>query len=512
MSTSGKFPGALRRTFGVELEILVPWLWEDEPDPDQKIAGDIPPILRLPVSLKKAYESPNYVDNDEVLQLVYDTFADMLNAHGLPTESIDLRAFDAGSGSDSSGSSDKYTKWIIKRDASIIHPDGGYKWYGMEIISPVERASPEAFGLVRYVLNVIKSKYRTTANQTCAFHVHVGDGLELMSLDHTRRVAGLLWAADPLLACVHPPHRRNNYYCQSIRERSNLAHGRKAAEKDQWELNLGCCNVYIGGEMRVGESPISWREKHHKKGHLIAYGKTRKEGHFEPFCMKDPDDYSKFNDDDVLPLQQFRIVSDETLQIDTRVERYVVSKDKWDAIPDTPYVSTLDRKTPRFEYPTYDPIDKNGGFTSLQPKAAKDIGVFAGIIPLYSGLTSCAIEWLLRAGDRPNYSFSPYSCFIIEDRETRPGTIEFREAAGTVDGEWAETWARICVGLTQFAIHAPVEEYLSVLININRAACGGAPYDVLDLLDEAGLFAEAVVVEKRLLKNKEEWGLKVIPN
>ncbi|XDG06245.1 hypothetical protein ABKA04_005860 [Annulohypoxylon sp. FPYF3050] len=459
MSTSRKFPGAPRRTFGVELEILVPWLWEDEPDPDQKIAGDIPPILRLPISLKKAYESPNYVDNDEVLQSVYDKFADMLNAHGLPTESIDLRAFDAGSGSDSSGSRDKIT-----------------------------------------------------ANQTCGFHVHVGDGPELMPLEHTRRVAGLLWAADPLLACVHPPHRRNNYYCQSIRERSNLAHGRKAAEKDQWELNLGCCNVYIGGEMRVGESPISWREKHHKKGHLIAYGKTRKEGHFEPFFMQDPDDYSKFNDDDVLPLQQFRIVSDETLQIDTRVERYVVSKGKWDAIPDTPYVSTLDRKTPRFEYPTYDPIDKNGGFTSLQPKAAKDIGVFAGIIPLYSGLTSCVIEWLLRASDRPNYSFSPYSCFIIEDRETRPGTIEFREAAGTVDGEWAETWARICVGLTQFAIHAPVEEYLSVLVNINRAACGGAPYDVLDLLDEAGLFAEAVVVERRLMKNKEEWGLKVMPN
>ncbi|KAI1089813.1 hypothetical protein F5B19DRAFT_465612 [Rostrohypoxylon terebratum] len=385
----------------------------------------------------------------------------------------------------------------------------------MEIVSPVERASAEAFGLIRRVLDIIKSKYRITVNQSCGFHVHVGDGLKLMPLDHVRRVSGLLWAADPLLACIHPPYRRSNYYCQSIRERSSLARGCKATDKDKHEIDLGCCDIYIGGGMRFGESPISWREKHHEDGHLRAYGETRKEGNFEPFYMEDPDHHLKFNDDSVLPLSQYRILSDETLEVDTRVERYAVIKDNWNAIPapDTPYVSIRDRKTPRFQYPTYDPIDRSAtGFSSLEPKAAKDIGVFAGIRQLYSGLTSCINEWLLRAGERPNYNLSVYTCASLEYRGTRPGTIEFREAAGTVDGEWAETWARICVGLIQFAIHAPVDEYLSVICNINRAACDGAPYDVLDLLDEIGLFAEAVVVEKRLIENKDRWGLKVMPN
>ncbi|KAI1208206.1 uncharacterized protein F4807DRAFT_468791 [Annulohypoxylon truncatum] len=522
MSTqSQSFPGARQRTFGVELEIVVPWLWEGEPDPNEELASQLPPILRLPLDLKEAYESRIISENDKVLRSVYDLFTDILGTHGIPADIKDIPTIsstDSSFLSDSMAgvsilSLDDYNKWGVKRDDTVSGFGGGYKWYGIEIVSSAERASTESFHLIRYALNVLKSSFRIAANPSCGMHVHVGDGSELMPLDHVRRVAGLFWAADPLLACIHPPHRRVAYYSQSIRERSNLAKGAKASQKDNNELSLGCCDVYIGGRVRHGESPISWREENHRKRHLIGYGETRQRGHFEPFFMKDPNDELKVKNAKILPLSSYRIASDENLGVDIQVEEYATSKNNWDAVPNTPYVSTRNRETPRYAYPVYNPKEIGSTeFSHLEAKAAEDIGIFLGAREIFTCLTSCTIEWLLRAGERPNYNLSPYACYRLENRGSRPGTIEFREAAGTVDGGWAETWARICVGLTHFAIHAPVEDYLSVLYHIHRAASERAPYDVLDLLDDAGLFAEAAIVEKRLLQNKEEWGLKFMPN
>ncbi|KAI0888097.1 putative amidoligase enzyme-domain-containing protein [Annulohypoxylon maeteangense] len=491
MSTQNQdFPGERKRTFGVELEIIVAWLWDDEPDPHQAIASTLPPILRCPVSLKKAYDEGTVVGEEKITKLIFKTFTDILKKHGLPTDLME----------------GIYDQWRIKSDETVSSIEGDYKWSGMEIVSPVERASDESFQLIRYTLDLLRSNYRIMVNNTCGLHVHVGDGSELMPLDHVKRVAGLFWAADPLLACIHPPHRRTNFWCQSIRERSNLAHG--LIRDDDNQTHLSTCN-YLGGSTRHGESPVSWREKYHDPRHLRAYEATRVQHDFEPFFMKDPNDRSASgNNRNITPSS-----SDGNLDIDIQVEKYAADKGSWDAMPKTPYVSTRDRKTPRFAYPVYTPEDPNQTmFSVLDDKAEDDIGVFAGVQEIYSCVSSCMIEWLLRAGDRPNYNLRAYACRNHNQRLTRPGTIEFREALGTVDGKWAETWARICVGLTQFAIHAPVKEYLAVLCHIDRAANEGAPYDVLDLLDEAGLFAEAVVVEKRLIENKENFRLKVMPN
>lgn len=94
-------------------------------------------------------------------------------------------------------------------------------------------------------------------------------------------------------------------------------------------------------------------------------------------------------------------------------------------------------------------------------------------------------------------------------------TIEFREAAGSLDAEWVALWAKICVGILRFCRDAPVVYYLDVLERVVREEERGRGdvvgkeeeeegedvevgiYDVCDLLDDMGLFAEATAVRRR---------------
>jgi hypothetical protein len=48
---------------------------------------------------------------------------------------------------------------------------------------------------------------------------------------------------------------------------------------------------------------------------------------------------------------------------------------------------------------------------------------------------------------------------------------------------------------------------MDVLTNCEQAMKGNAIYDVIDLLDDMGLFAEAEITEKRLTANMRQWNL-----
>lgn len=215
MSSIETYPGARRRTFGVELELLVPWLWEDEPDPHVDHASQLPPVLRLPrivsridyveyavprlpINLEEAYSKADYFATRGVRQIIYNKLLDVLTMLSLPTELISQAASDS--------------LWGVKSDGSVVSHREEYKWVGTEMVSPAERASNESFHLICFALNALKSNYRIMVNETCGLHVHVGDGIEKMPLDHIKRVAGFFWAPDPLLAFLHPPHRRANHY------------------------------------------------------------------------------------------------------------------------------------------------------------------------------------------------------------------------------------------------------------------------------------------------------------
>ncbi|KAI0012176.1 putative amidoligase enzyme-domain-containing protein [Xylariaceae sp. FL0662B] len=117
---------------------------------------------------------------------------------------------------------------------------------------------------------------------------------------------------------------------------------------------------------------------------------------------------------------------------------------------------------------------------------------------------------------RLNYNFNAYTPDGLDPDivEKNRGTIEFREAGGSLDAAWIVCWARICAGIVQWARYARVDEFFELLERIEAqedrdqrffaAAKGFAErdveeeedeerrYDVCDLLFDIGLFVEAM--------------------
>lgn len=431
-------------TFGVELEVLVAWLWEDEVDPKPETAGTLPPIIRIPLKEKQEMidvfgASPT---EDQVQDYIY----------GLMRKTFEENGLRATPG--------EYTMWDVKGDSSVVSttdPNGDYSWLGAEIVSPILTTSSEGFGAVRSVVDLLTSKYRMTLNHTCGFHVHVGDGVKFWSVEQTRRICAFLWAADPILATLHPPSRRLVEYAQSIRERSHLAKGSKVGDMPTYDEHYNeACDLYrsgrITGKVMTPRSPLAQTIE-----------------------------------------KQIKMVLEMTVPIKSQYKG--------------PYVPSTSRTMDRLAYPSFViELDKPG---NLDRKATSDLGVFWGVAQLLNARTTCELDWLLEAGERANYSLRAYYC---GNDPPNPGTIEFREAAGTIQGQWVETWARICTGLIIFALYSPVDSYVNVLHNIDRAARGGVPYDVVDLLDQCGLGAEVLrFVQARLTTYKDRWGLKFVP-
>ncbi|KAK6956615.1 hypothetical protein Daesc_001894 [Daldinia eschscholtzii] len=490
MSVNQALPRARPRTFGVELEFIILWLWNDEPDPYQDEAGELAPILRIP---RDHSTTLTYTDIEKI---IYDMICDVLNSHGLPAQRWQRAP--------------EYSSWAVKPDVSIMLTGEKVNWHCVELTSPAERASPDAFKAISYALDLISSTYRIMVNDTCGFHVHVGDGKETMPLEHVRRVASLLWAADPIIATLHPPERRTNPFSRSIREYSPLARGKKIADvlSQANHSEEHTCIRYIGRSHRHGEQPISWRIENQQMKHVLAFEDSRAQGSYNPFFY----DETKGPSGGTIAPQTTDpgpgpgpTASEMETHIEEVIKTIDVSKLTY---LNSAYSPTIKRLGPRFSLPERGPDIVENWLVELDERAKTDIGVFAAVSEIYACESSCVVLLLLETRERPNYNLLRYICYNLMDPGTNDPTIEFRQAAGTTSGEWAEIWARICVGLIDFAIHAPPDRFISVLEHLEYATSGEASYDVVDLLDEIGLFAESVFAEKRLTQYKDEWGLK----
>lgn len=110
---------------------------------------------------------------------------------------------------------------------------------------------------------------------------------------------------------------------------------------------------------------------------------------------------------------------------------------------------------------------------------------------------------LCEAGEVWHFTDSPADWEAIDHPygKTDYVTLESREAVGTLDADWIVTWARVLCGLMDWCRRASPSELMRVV-----ALCEHPErYDVVKLLQDVGLHAEAAYCEQRLQRGAEAW-------
>lgn len=445
----------------------------------------------------------------------------------------------------------RYQKWVVKGDDTVCKPpENGYGYAGIEVTTPRLDGTDASFMMVRYVVNLLTAKFRITVNDTCGLHVHVGcgGGFDLTGI---RRIMGILYSADRLLATLHPPIRRFNRWAPSIRDRSGLARGMTASDcskpPDGYEPH---CHEFIGREVRFGEESFLWRQLNNCPKVRQVFLETRKPGHYEAFqwagegvCNAHPN--PRMADillQDTSHLDEHKTKSacssgdegggagaipHESLNPANTTfsrRRSATTSTPGSYIPDEEHfpVEVGDghhqlRKLPCIAVRSFTPeeeeelrargqaLDEDGA--PLHDKSEEDPGTFHGLGQIFSARSSCIIERLLASAERPNYSIEKYSCHVTSYPDEMAPTLEFREAAGSMDAAWVTTWARICHGLATWALNASLYEYLEVVTHCDSGQIGEIRYDVVDLLGDVSLATESRAAESRIQKNMDSWGL-----
>lgn len=445
--------------------------------------------------------------------------------------------------------------WDVDQDPTVVatslqnfHTRLPLRFASIEIKTPVEWENPQSFEVVRFAVNLLASKFRILLNPSMGLHVHIGNGPTWMPLHWVKRMAILYWAADRLLATLNPPTRSHNYYCPGIRDYSMLA-GDWHKEKMYRPSHEGeglfrskplLCMKYIARQVRFGESSTMWRETHTDEETIEEFLNTRMPGHFEPFyddvAPKTAYEDAEEPEDPREPIARYASegrqftnnvssgrsspkLIDEALSLPPEETQDKIAQ-RIAAIQPTKVTLRLQKRLnqyPRCKLPRWTDEDLrridevnfeySGKYNNSEGDRAADRSLWLGAEQLAGAKASCEIEAMLKCNDRSNYNFRSYACCYIGRPEgDYKRTVEWRQGAGSMDAQWVSVWARIAVGVSRYAIHAPVDQFLRILQCCDYAERGGS-YDVLDFLEDIGLVAEAQVAGQRIYKYGEEWGL-----
>ena len=130
--------------------------------------------------------------------------------------------------------------------------------------------------------------------------------------------------------------------------------------------------------------------------------------------------------------------------------------------------------------------------------------VHSGVAHIMRCKNKVEVAQLLNSPDdflaRFNYNLRGY----LDPVYTDTGTVEFREATGSMSGEWVSAWSNICLGFFRFAREAADDRFWAVIEELaaaEAASPGEQAYDMVSLLFDMGLFAEALFLEGKLRKD-----------
>ncbi|KAI0377911.1 hypothetical protein F5Y04DRAFT_291530 [Hypomontagnella monticulosa] len=356
-----------------------------------------------------------------------------------------------------------YREWNVDEDGSLkalpdalaSYASSGYGWCGVEVISPPLMATHEGFDEVRRVCEFIQNTYLTYDAPQAGLHIHVGQGVKWPAGSSFRRVAGLLYAADPVLAQLHPPRRWNSHYCQSNRLYSLLSFRDRTGPKESlYELT----NLYTPS----GSSNDQSRESPSSKS--ISTGSRE----------STPSESSSTESSEVPSSESSSVKIRNSARDDCfppRPNKICYSLDHSKVI-----VSRSSHLKFHVEALTY------------QPKPMVE-----ALIDLLERKATATIARLMQVHpERAAYNFDSF----IDGGTKR--TVEFRQPAGTTDPVQVICQAKIAVRLYQFGLDSSDEELIKILLDCHDAEADPRYYDVYDLLVDLGLKPEARVIQAAL--------------
>lgn len=182
--------GLFEPTFGIELEFIVFYQRQDCVDAFFRAHG----------------HSPSIADYEEVLaQLIVDE----LRAKNFPVNDPHV---------------DNSDNWTVSSDSTVgLERDEvprhlvGSQWYPVELKSPAYRYRMEALSEVQRALDLMKEKFDIFVNETCGFHVHVGNRNRGFTVETLKNLALLVTVFERQINQLHPRHRNSNSWCDTPR-------------------------------------------------------------------------------------------------------------------------------------------------------------------------------------------------------------------------------------------------------------------------------------------------------
>ncbi|KAI9696014.1 MAG: hypothetical protein M1836_005845 [Candelina mexicana] len=125
--------------------------------------------------------------------------------------------------------------WLIMDDSTItvprVPPQDAQDWIYMsaELKSPVLRFDLNSLNEITSVINQLTSRYSISINQSCGFHVHVGNSVHGFPLQTLKNFYTLAAAYENQIQSIHPPDRLDHHFCAPISSYLPMSIPKKAA-------------------------------------------------------------------------------------------------------------------------------------------------------------------------------------------------------------------------------------------------------------------------------------------
>jgi len=457
MSTSAAaVVGESKLYFGVEIEAIFPWLYDDNTE------GPDDPRQRPQLRLKRPPDlGPGYTvfihDSDECKDIV----ADMLRFGGFPVQ-------------DKEDMGVNYSTWRVIGDASVRqHEKLGYDgMQAIEITSPILEANTAGFEEIRVAMEFLRENFYMITNASTGLHVHVSRGLNHhFTQAELKYIASGVWVAEPALSQLYPPERLLNKYTRSIRE----------------------------------VSPLALNEITYTAPSEDSFGTPEAEplGHQPRTTLPKREDPNEGIHNFPPPTAPSRITKKRLPATHTDPWSDPGARHRWAK----PWMYQGDRGF----HVLYD-------FSVQEKKVLNDS--WEGEQRIWQANSRMSIARLMSADCdfRPNWNFKAFQNGG-EANQGGGLTIECRAAQGSVDPDWVSVWARIVTGIVRFCITAPVPQYVGVLNALRIAENADktqdprrtGKYDVIDMLYQMRLGEEARFVEEKMLPDRDAFWFSSCP-